>query len=380
MNFEKETKMSFIRFKKLVKEYNGIPAVKEIDLEIKEGEFVTFLGPSGCGKTTTLRCLSGLETPENGEIWVGDKCLFSKKEGINVPAGNRGLGLVFQNYALWPHMTVEQNIAFGLRKMKVPDNIKKEKIVNVLNAMGLQKFGYRYPHELSGGQQQRVALARMVVNEPGILLFDEPLSNLDAKLRMKLRSELKRLHRTLGATSIYVTHDQVEALALSDKIIVMKEGEIEQIGTPYEVYHEPVNIFVADFMGNPETNLLNGKIKTAGEQHYFVFDDDNESTILLSGRADGVSEGKEITINTRPEDIIINQTDDGGTFYVYSIQPMGSEMLIHIKSKKGGIDVIAKGPEDDYLAIKLEQNVLLKFKRGNIFDRKTGESVCSFKG
>ena len=372
--------MSFIRFNKLVKEYNGIPAVKEIDLEIKKGEFVTFLGPSGCGKTTTLRCLSGLETPENGEIWVGDKCLFSKKESINLPAGNRGLGLVFQNYALWPHMTVEQNIAFGLRKMKVSDAVKKEKILNVLNAMDLQKYSYRYPHELSGGQQQRVALARMVVNEPGILLFDEPLSNLDAKLRMKLRSELKRLHRTLGATSIYVTHDQIEALALSDKIVVMKEGTIQQIGTPYEVYHEPVNIFVADFMGNPETNLLKGKIRSADRIKSFVFDDDPDSIVDLAGSVEGIAEGNEITVNARPEDIIINKPDGRGSFFVYTIQPMGSEMMIHLKSEKGGVDIIAKGPEDEYLAIRPEQKVSLTFKRGNIFDRLTGELKCSFKG
>ena len=372
--------MSFIRFNKLVKEYNGIPAVKEIDLEIKKGEFVTFLGPSGCGKTTTLRCLSGLETPENGEIWVGDKCLFSKKESINLPAGNRGLGLVFQNYALWPHMTVEQNIAFGLRKMKVSDAVKKEKILNVLNAMDLQKYSSRYPHELSGGQQQRVALARMVVNEPGILLFDEPLSNLDAKLRMKLRSELKRLHRTLGATSIYVTHDQIEALALSDKIVVMKEGTIQQIGTPYEVYHEPVNIFVADFMGNPETNLLKGKIRSADRIKSFVFDDDPDSIVVLAGSVEGIAEGNEITVNARPEDIIINKPDGRGSFFVYTIQPMGSEMMIHLKSEKGGVDIIAKGPEDEYLAIRPEQKVSLTFKRGNIFDRLTGELKCSFKG
>ncbi len=374
--------MSYIRFNNLFKIFNNIPAVKGINFDISKGEFVTFLGPSGCGKTTTLRCLSGLETPEDGEIWVGDRCLFSKKDGINLPAGNRGLGLVFQNYALWPHMTVEQNIAFGLRKMKVPQSEKKERIVKVLDSMDLQKYDKRYPHELSGGQQQRVAVARMVVNEPGILLFDEPLSNLDAKLRMKLRSELKRLHRSLGATSIYVTHDQVEALALSDKIVVMKDGTIQQIGTPYQVYHDPANTFVADFMGNPETNLLKGKIKGADGKKHFIAEEDSESSVLLCGDISKVKEDDEITVNARPEDIIIKPVDDKNSscFYVYTIQPMGSEMMVHLKSRKSGMDIIAKGPEDEYLVLKPEQNVNLKFKRGNIFSRSTGESICSFKG
>lgn len=373
--------MSFIRFNNLVKIFNSIPAVKGINFEINDREFVTFLGPSGCGKTTTLRCLSGLETPEDGEIWVGDKCLYSKGKGINLPAGDRGLGLVFQNYALWPHMTVEQNIAFGLRKMKVEQAVKKEKITRVLDAMDLQKYDSRYPHELSGGQQQRVAVARMVVNEPGILLFDEPLSNLDAKLRMKLRSELKRLHSTLGATSIYVTHDQVEALALSDKIVVMKDGTIQQVGTPYEVYHYPANIFVADFMGNPETNLVNGRISSKGGKKIFFFEEEAENGVQLSGDVSKVKEGGELTINARPEDIVIDPSaKESGEFFVYTIQPMGSEMMVHLKSKKSGIDIIAKGPEDEYLAIKQEQSVSLKFKRGNIFDRKTGEAICSFRG
>ncbi len=241
--------MSYIKLEKLLKKFGDMVAVKEIDLNIKKGEFVTFLGPSGCGKTTTLRCISGLETPEGGDILLAGKKVFSSDERINYPAGERGLGLVFQNYALWPHMTVEGNIGFGLRKLKIAQEEKNKKITRVINAMGLDSLEKRYPHELSGGQQQRVALARMIVNEPGILLFDEPLSNLDAKLRMKLRSELKRLHTELDATSIYVTHDQVEALALSDKIVVMKEGVIQQIGTPYEVYHDPENLLLLILWG-----------------------------------------------------------------------------------------------------------------------------------
>ncbi len=366
--------MSFIRFNKLVKEFNGVPAVKGIDLEINKGEFVTFLGPSGCGKTTTLRCLSGLELPENGEIWVGEKCIFSRKEGINLPAGIRGLGLVFQNYALWPHMTVEQNVGFALRKKKISPAEKREKIVNVLKAMDLCEYESRFPHELSGGQQQRVALARMVVNEPGILLFDEPLSNLDAKLRMKLRSELKRLHKQLEATSIYVTHDQVEALALSDKIVVMKDGTIQQIGTPYEVYHYPVNLFVADFMGNPETNLI--KVKPAPGKT-FIPAEESQCSFQYEGDI-SASAGKEVVLNVRPEDVEINSAP-GGNFFIYTIQPMGSEVMVHLKSISRNLDVIVKGPEENFLKFSIEEKVDMTVRRGNIYSSESGEILESFK-
>lgn len=367
--------MGYIRLNKLVKGFDGIQAVKGIDLTINKGEFVTFLGPSGCGKTTTLRCLSGLETPESGNIMVGNQCLFSKNDMINVPAGNRGLGLVFQNYALWPHMTVEQNIGFALRKKKLTSTEKRAKIDKVLDAMDLCEYGLRFPHELSGGQQQRVALARMVVNEPGILLFDEPLSNLDAKLRMKLRSELKRLHKDLGATSIYVTHDQVEALALSDKIVVMKEGTIQQIGTPYEIYHKPVNLFVADFMGNPETNLIN--VKMAAEKSVIPIMD-SVCSLKYSGEI-SASRNNEYVLNARPEDIKIDSASDGD-FLIYAIQPMGSEVMVHLRSKSGILDIIAKGPEEGYLKFKIEDRVNLLVRRGNIYNSITGEIQETFKG
>ncbi len=367
--------MSFIKLNRLLKKFGDMIAVKEIDLEIKKGEFVTFLGPSGCGKTTTLRCISGLETPEGGEILLNGKPVFSYDEKINYPAGERGLGLVFQNYALWPHMTVEGNIGFGLRKLKIPQEEKNKKIVRVIDAMDLQSLEKRYPHELSGGQQQRVALARMIVNEPGILLFDEPLSNLDAKLRMKLRSELKRLHTELEATSIYVTHDQVEALALSDKIVVMKEGVIQQIGTPYEVYHDPENLFVADFMGNPETNLI--KVKVSGGKS-FVPEIEPECSIGFSGELK-TSAVEGITVNARPEDIEIKSSENGD-FFIYTIQPMGSEVMVHLKSVNRKLDMIVKGPEENYLKYKVEEKVDVNVRRGNIYSSESGEKVESFRG
>ena len=200
--------MSTITFKNIIKRFGDVIAVNNLNLVINEHEFITLLGPSGCGKTTTLRCFAGLEEPAEGEIYIDDRCIFSSKKLINVPSGERELGLVFQNYALWPHMKVGENISFGLKKKNLSDSEKKERIKQILKIVGLEGYEDRYPHELSGGQQQRVAVARMVVTEPNIFLFDEPLSNLDAKLRMKLRSELKRLHIDLNATTIYVTHDQ----------------------------------------------------------------------------------------------------------------------------------------------------------------------------
>ena len=272
-------------------------------------------------------------------------------------------------------MTVEGNIGFGLRKLKIPQEEKNKKIQRVIDAMDLQSLEKRYPHELSGGQQQRVALARMIVNEPGILLFDEPLSNLDAKLRMKLRSELKRLHTELEATSIYVTHDQVEALALSDKIVVMKDGVIQQIGTPYEVYHDPENLFVADFMGNPETNLV--KVSLSGSRT-FVPDSDPECSISFSGKLES-SASSGITVNARPEDIEVSSSENGN-FFIYTIQPMGSEVMVHLKSVNRKLDMIVKGPEEHYLKYKVEEKVDLTVRRGNIYKTDTGEKVESFRG
>lgn len=371
--------MSYIRFINLEKKFENVHAVDNISFDVQKGEFVTFLGPSGCGKTTTLRCLSGLETPEGGEIYADNKLIFSAEKKINLPAGERGLGLVFQNYALWPHMTVEQNIAFGLRKIKVDAATKAEKIKRVLDAMDIEEYRARYPHELSGGQQQRVAVARMIVNEPSILLFDEPLSNLDAKLRMKLRSELKKLHSSLGATSIYVTHDQTEALALSDKIVVMKKGTIQQIGSPSEVYHKPANIFVADFMGNPETNLLEGVLVRKGKKIEFYPKLTDTSVIELPPHIPDIKTDK-LILNARPEDIgIKDEYKEAGTcFSIYTTQLMGSEVLIHLKSKNKKLDLIAKCPEEEAGHCIPEQNAALRVKRGNLFDAETGLLLHTF--
>ena len=239
--------MAFIEISDLGVAFGSFRALKGVNLDIAEKEFVTFLGPSGCGKTTMLRVLAGFLVPQQGTIRVAGRLLTSPA-GV-VPPEQRRMGMVFQNYALWPHMTVFENVAFGLRIAKVDRRQVQERVTRVLAAVGLTGLEQRHPGQLSGGQQQRVALARSLVTEPSILLLDEPLSNLDAKLRERMRIELKALQRRMGLTFVYVTHDQAEAMALSDRIIVFDQGAVQQIGGPREIYERPANLFVADFMG-----------------------------------------------------------------------------------------------------------------------------------
>jgi iron(III) transport system ATP-binding protein len=236
-----------------------VVAVDNVNLEIKEGEMVTFLGPSGCGKTTTLRVISGFETPTTGEVWISGKMIN------DVPPNKRDTSMVFQSYAIFPHLSVSQNIGFGLELKGVKPAEIKKRVEEVMEVMNLNNLYNRRPDQLSGGQQQRVALARAVINRPKVLLFDEPLSNLDAKLRDQMRIEIRRIQQTFGITSIYVTHDQDEAMTVSDRIMVMKDGEVMQIGSPFEIYSRPANTFVADFIGR--VNLLPAVVKTADKEH-----------------------------------------------------------------------------------------------------------------
>jgi ABC-type Fe3+/spermidine/putrescine transport system ATPase subunit len=241
----------------LVVRYGSVLAVRDVSFTVGAGEHVTLLGPSGCGKTTTLRAIAGLERPTSGEIRIGGEPVFSSSPSINVPAERRGLSMVFQSYAIWPHMSVFDNVAYGLRVRKRPAAEIAARVREALDLVQLGELSARSASKLSGGQQQRVALARAFVFSPSVLLFDEPLSNLDAKLRAEMRVELKELQRRLGITSVYVTHDLEEALAISDRIIVMRDGAIEQIGTPGEIYDRPRNTFVADFIGS--ANLIRGR-------------------------------------------------------------------------------------------------------------------------
>jgi len=243
----------------LVVKYHAYTAVHGVSFEVPKGEHLTLLGPSGCGKTTTLRSIAGLEQPFSGEIVIDGEPVFSSRRRINVPTEKRGVSMVFQSYAIWPHMSVFENVAYGLRVRKMPTEAMRAAVEKSLDLVQMKRYADRPAAQLSGGQQQRVALARAIAFEPSVILFDEPLSNLDAKLRGEMRVELKDLQRTLGISSVYVTHDQEEAFAISDRVVIMNEGRIEQIGSPRDIYDRPRNSFVADFVGS--ANLIKGQVE-----------------------------------------------------------------------------------------------------------------------
>lgn len=303
--------MPTVQVRSLMKIFGGVRAVDDLSFTVADGELVTLLGPSGCGKTTTLNILAGFETPTAGEILIGDRVISSAERGVIVPSSDRNLGMVFQSYALWPHYTVFEHIAFGLRMRRVPRKEIAARVARALSLVRLEGFETRYPGQLSGGQQQRVALARAIVYDPSVLLLDEPLSNLDAALRETMRVELRELHERTGITTVYVTHDQSEAMAISDRVIVMNRGRIEQQGTPREIYEGPATAFVAEFIG--ETNLLKGTVTTSGAQGEVELELGQRLVCPLPG---GVGVGEQVLLSIRPEDLEIGDKPGppGATF------------------------------------------------------------------
>jgi iron(III) transport system ATP-binding protein len=299
--------LALVELNQLIKRFGTEVAVNNVSLAVEPGEFVTLLGPSGCGKTTTLRCIAGLEHPDEGEIIIAGKTVTSAANNVFLPPEHRNIGMVFQSYAVWPHMTVFDNVAYGLRVRGVDRTTLKAQTMKALELVGLDSLAERYATKLSGGQRQRVALARAVAYRPEVILFDEPLSNLDAKLREQLRDELARLQREVGITSIYVTHDQTEALVMSDRVVVMNYGVIQQIGDPREVYARPVNAFVANFLG--VANLLQG---TLLERQGSICDVEiplNDTRPPLRIRGDGTDSatvGQAIVMCVRPEDFTLH--------------------------------------------------------------------------
>ncbi|MGH2454023.1 MAG: ABC transporter ATP-binding protein [bacterium] len=311
-----------VRLERLRKQFGPVVAVDDVTLEFPAGRLVTLLGPSGCGKTTTLRMVAGLEYPSGGRIFIGDE------DVTPLPAANRGVTMVFQSYALFPHLTVFENVAYGLRIAKRPAAEIARRVADVLTLVGLPDVGRRYPAQLSGGQQQRIALARALVMQPKVLLFDEPLSNLDAKLRKRVRGEIRELQQRLGITSIYVTHDQAEALALSDVIIVMNQGKVEQIGAPRDLYTRPATQFVADFIG--EANLLAGRYA------------DGRVTIgplAIPFQQPGVEPGA-VMVVARPEAIAVRTDGDGLPGRVRTAFFMGMSNEYLIETPAGEVAVV----------------------------------------
>ena len=294
--------MAFIEIQNLFKRFKDVVAINHIRLDVDQGEMLTLLGPSGCGKTTTLRCIAGLEKPDEGDIVIDGKPMLS--QGFVQPS-RRGIGMVFQNYAVWPHMKVFSNVVYGLKLQKIPRQKIREKAQQVLELVGLDGLEDRYPAQLSGGQQQRVALARALVSNPKVLLLDEPLSNLDAKLREELRFEIKSLVRRMGITSVYVTHDQAEAMVISDRIAVMEAGNIVQIGNPQEIYAKPANRFVADFIGT--MNFMPGEIVQVLQDRDQAYVHTEFSENMLCKMPDGkaVKTGEKVYASIRPEDVEI---------------------------------------------------------------------------
>ena len=335
--------MSEIKIKSIIKNFGGNSiAVDNLSETFPDGEFVCLLGPSGCGKTTTLRMIAGLETPDSGEIFYGDKTFFSSKTGEFIKTENRNLGLMFQSYALWPHMTVFKNIVFGLEMQKKSLDEKEKRYLELEKLFHLENFRDRYPSELSGGQQQRVALARMLAMKPNLLLLDEPLSNLDSNLRLEMRSELKRLHQSLGCTIIFVTHDQMEAMTLATSIAVMNKGKIEQIAKPMEIYNNPKSLFVAKFVGSPQMNIINS--------------DKDENLALCLSKKLNIEKNKVKNFGARPESIKMVQQNNGDiNAKIETIQPTGADWIVGLNVSGKSIFVISSEPpigkENDIIGI-----------------------------
>ena len=322
--------MAQVALRKIIKMFDKTPAVQGIDLDIADREFIVLVGPSGCGKSTTLRMIAGLEEATSGEIYIGDQLVN------DVPPKDRDIAMVFQNYALYPHMTVYENMSFGLRLRKFPKTEIKERVENAARILDITDLLARQPKQLSGGQRQRVAMGRAIVRNPKVFLFDEPLSNLDAKLRVQMRTEIKKVHQKVTTTTVYVTHDQVEAMTLADRVVVMNAGRIEQIGSPHEVYHTPQTRFVAGFIGSPAMNFLPCQLVQNGSSGLTVRLSENLSFPVPADRTSRYQPyaGRELIFGLRPEDIIETRTElppGRAPFEVQLdvVEPMGMETMVY---------------------------------------------------
>jgi len=348
-----------LALRSLTKSYGSTEVLHGISLDVADGEFVVFVGPSGCGKSTTLRLIAGLEETSSGIIEIGGR------EVNNLEPKERDIAMVFQNYAIYPHMSVKKNIAFGLRSSKMPKLDKEKRIQEVAGILDMTDLLERKPSQLSGGQRQRVAIGRAMVRDPAVFLFDEPLSNLDAQLRTQMRLEIKRLHQRVGNTIIFVTHDQVEAMTMADRIVIMKDGHIQQVGTPSEVYHHPANTFVARFIGAPSMNLLSGRV-------------DDDGVVLAGGQRLEMSLAKRpvvsnVLIGVRPDDLHPDDINPIISGEVTVLEPLGPETLIYVDTPSG--EVIAKA--DGRSPPRVGETVYLGagVEHLHMFDAKSGVAL-----
>ena len=366
--------MATVVLKNISKEYpGGVNAVKGINLEIRDKEFLVLVGPSGCGKSTTLRMVAGLEEISSGEVLIDGQVVN------DVPAKNRDLAMVFQNYALYPHMTVYENMAFGLKLRKYPKKEIERRVQEASDILGITSMLKRKPKELSGGERQRVAVGRSIVRKPKVFLFDEPLSNLDAKLRVQMRMELQKLHNRLQSTMIYVTHDQVEALTLGDRIVVMKGGRIQQVADPVNLYENPVNKFVAGFIGSPPMNFLKGKI-TAQNGDYFFQDKGIKLRLLPQHHAKIMPyRDQNVVFGIRPEDLYdkIFAQDARPEFTITAtvevVEPMGSEIYLYLNA--GNNAFVARVSNQDTATVNQDLQVVFDMSKAHFFDPKTDEAI-----
>ncbi len=368
--------MAEVILEKVAKTYpNGFKAVLDANLEVQDKEFLVLLGPSGCGKTTTLRMIAGLEEITEGTIKIGGKVVN------DVEPKDRDIAMVFQNYALYPHMSVYENMAFGLKLRKTPKPEIEKRVTEAARILGIEQLLDRKPKQLSGGQRQRVAVGRAIVRNPKVFLFDEPLSNLDAKLRVQMRAELKRLHQNLQATIIYVTHDQVEAMTMADKIVIMKDGIIQQIGDPYSVYFEPRNKFVAGFIGTPAMNFISAKLVSEGGNVWVVKED--MKLLVPEDKVERLGHlvGKETTFGIRPEDIydkmyaVAPKDEFTVKGNVDVVEPLGSETLIHATIH--GDEIVAKVDPKSRASAGDKMDLVFDMSMMHLFDPETEENVLA---
>jgi multiple sugar transport system ATP-binding protein len=345
---------------------NGHAAVRGINLEVADGEFVVLVGPSGCGKSTLLRIVAGLETPTRGRVLLGDG------DATALPPQARDLAMVFQSYALYPHKSVRANLAFGLRMRHIRPEVAAERVEKVAKTLGIEALLDHKPGQLSGGQRQRVALGRAIVREPQAFLLDEPLSNLDPQLRGQARTELARLHRQLGATMLYVTHDQEEAMTLGNRVAVLRDGSLQQVAPPMEIYRRPANSFVAGFIGSPSMNLFPGTLTTEAGKQRLEF---SWGTLALDAEKDLTANAKDILVGVRPHDLIlVDPGEADAVARVDVVQPLGSEMLatLHLTEMTGQMPVTMRLPAD--AKVRVDDQLGVRFRREclHLFDAGSG--------